>query len=80
MLCEWMRSAKHSPRDPYRVFERRHGLAEIVERRTVFHVERLGANPPQPERDLVISECALRHGQRFAQQCFGFFEAPQVSK
>ena len=75
MLCERMRSAKYSPRDPYRVFERRHGSAEIVERGGRVLGERPRANPPQPERDLIISECALRHGQRFAQQCFGFFEA-----
>ena len=27
-----MRATKHAPRDPFRVSERRHGLAEIVER------------------------------------------------
>ena len=27
-----MRATKHAPRDPFRVLERRHGLAEIVER------------------------------------------------
>ena len=29
-----MRAAKHAPRDPFRILERRHGLAEIVERGT----------------------------------------------
>ena len=32
---ERMRAAEHAPRDPSRVFERRHGLAEIVERGAV---------------------------------------------
>ena len=27
-----MRTAEHAPRDPFRVLERRHGLAEVVER------------------------------------------------
>jgi len=27
-----MRAAEHAPRDPFRVLERRHCLAEIVER------------------------------------------------
>ncbi len=31
VLCAWVRAAKHAPRDPSRVLERRHGLAEIVE-------------------------------------------------
>ena len=31
MHCEWMRATHHAPRDPFRVLERRHGLAEIVE-------------------------------------------------
>ena len=30
--CERVRAAEHAPRDPSRVLERRHGLAEIVER------------------------------------------------
>ena len=35
-----MRATEHAPRDPFRVLERRHGLAEIVERGPVVHVER----------------------------------------
>tara|TARA_B100000459_G_scaffold90320_1_gene50927 strand:- start:416 stop:565 length:150 start_codon:yes stop_codon:yes gene_type:complete len=31
-FCERVRAAEHASRDPFRVFERRHGLAEIVER------------------------------------------------
>ena len=36
--CEWMRTTQHSPRGWFRLRERRHGLAEIVERRAVVHV------------------------------------------
>ena len=31
--CERMRASEHAPRDPFRVLERRRGLAEIVGRR-----------------------------------------------
>ena len=73
---ERMRVAEHAPRGPFRVLERRHGLAEIVERGTVVLVERPRVNPPHPERDLMtLSENASRHGHHFAQQCLGFFEA-----
>ena len=33
VYCERVRSAEHAPEDPFRLLERRHGLAEIVERR-----------------------------------------------
>ena len=33
--CERMRAAEHAPRDPSRALDRRYGLAEIVERRTI---------------------------------------------
>ena len=29
--CERMLATEHAPRDPFRVFERRHGFAEVVE-------------------------------------------------
>ena len=32
-FCEWVRATKHAPGNPFRLRERRHGLAEIVERR-----------------------------------------------
>ena len=47
-----MRAAKHAPRDPGRVLERRHGLAEIVERSAVVLVERLRVNQPNSKRDM----------------------------
>ena len=50
---EWVFAAEHAPGGPYRVLERRDGLAEIgiVERHggAVF-VERPRVIPPQPER------------------------------
>ena len=33
--CERVRATEHATRNPYRVLERRHGLAEIVERGAV---------------------------------------------
>ena len=71
-----MCATKHAPRDPFYVLERRHGLAEIVERRVVVGVERLRVICPQRERDTIrISNKALRHGNHFAQQSLCLFEA-----
>ncbi len=76
MHHERMRATKHAPRGSLRVLERRHGLAEIVERRIRGRVERRCVNRPHPERVIrTISENASRHRHRFAQQCLGFFEA-----
>ena len=38
--CERMRSTEHAPRSPLRLLERRHALAQIVERGAVGHAER----------------------------------------
>ena len=35
----WVRAAEYAPRGPFRLLERRHGFAEIVERRAVILVE-----------------------------------------
>ena len=71
-----MRAAEHAPRDPSRVLERRHGFAEIVERRSFGSMERLRVKSPRLERESTsLSENASRHGNRFAQQFLGFFEA-----
>ena len=51
-LCDWMRAAEHAPRDPSRVLERRHGLAEIVERGGGVLVERLRVKPPMSSPQL----------------------------
>ena len=40
-FCGRMRATEDAPRGPRRVFERRHGLAEIIERGTVVLVEHL---------------------------------------
>ena len=55
----------------------RHGLAEIIERGAGVFVERLRVAPPHLEREFVtLSYDTLRHGDHFAQQSPGFFEAP----
>ena len=56
VYCERVRATEHLPRDPFRVLERRHGLAEMVERRAVL-VERLCV-APSPVR-LLPSEIKL---------------------
>ena len=76
VLCERVRAPKHAPRDPPCVLERRHGFAEIVERRSFGSMERLRVKSPRLERESTsLSENASRHGNRFAQQFLGFFEA-----
>ena len=75
--CERVRAAEDASRDPFRVLERRHGLAEILERGGGVIAERYSVNLPRPERGVItISENASRNGNRSAQQRLGFFEAP----
>ena len=75
-LRERVRAAEHAPRDRFYLLERRHGLAQIVERGVGVSAERLRVNPPHREREsILISENAPRHGDRFSQQCLGFFQA-----
>ena len=45
-ICDRVRTSKHTPRDPFRLLERRYGLAEIVERGVVVLVERPRPRPP----------------------------------
>ena len=45
-FCERVRATKHAPRDPFRVLERRHGLAEIVKRGAGVEVERSRITEP----------------------------------
>ena len=40
--CERVRATKHAPRGPFRLLERRHGLAEIVERGAGVLVKKIG--------------------------------------
>ena len=64
-----MRATEHAPRDPFRLLERRHGLAEIVERGAGVFVEGLAVNRPHLDRDLItLTENTPRNGYRFAQQ------------
>ena len=51
--CGRVRATEHAPRDPRRVLERRHGLAEIVERRAGVLVERPRVNLPYPKREII---------------------------
>jgi len=74
--CDWVRASEHAPGDPFRIFERRHGLAEIVERGVGVQVERHRVNSPRREREfMTLSEDTSRHGNLFKHQCLGFFEA-----
>ena len=73
---ERVRATEHAPRDPLYLLERRHGLAEIVERGGGVLEERIRVIPPRPEREFMTpSEDAPRHGHRFAIQFLDFFEA-----
>ena len=49
-----MRAAEHTPRGPRRVLDRRHSLAEIVERGAGVLVERPRVIHPDPKRGRVI--------------------------
>ena len=71
-----MRAAKYALCDPFKLLERRHGLAEIVVRGGGVLVEGIRVIFPRPERDFVtLAENASHHGHRFKHQCLGFFEA-----
>ena len=47
---EWVFAAEDAPGGPYRVLERREGLAEIVEGGALVPVERLRVIHPHPKR------------------------------
>ena len=73
---ERVRATEQAPRDPHRVLERRHGLAEIVERGVGVPAERLCVKFPYSERDFIaLAENASRHGHNLAHYRLGFFEA-----
>ena len=64
-----VRATEDAPRGPFRLLECRHGLAEIVERDAVGHAERIRVSTPQLDCGFItVSQDALRHGDRFAQQ------------
>ena len=71
--CGRVRAAEDAPRDPFRLLERRHSLAQIVERGIVVLVERLRITPTHQEREvMVISKDASRHWHCFEQQRLNF--------
>ena len=79
-FCDRVRGgSEHAPRDSCRILERRHGLAEIIERGVGVQVERLRVSPPHLDRkSILFAENASRHGRYLAQQFLGFFEPPQL--
>ncbi len=67
--CGRVRAAEYASCDPCRVLERRHGLAEIVERGACVQVERHRVIPPHPEREfMTLAENAPCYGHHFAQK------------
>ena len=64
--CDRMRATKHAPRDPCRVLERCHALAEIVYRGAVDMEERLRVNQVGLMLDGDYAEHAMRELQRRA--------------
>ena len=54
-----MRTTKNASPDPYCVLQRRHGLAEIVERGAVGSTEHLRVKFPHPERDIMNKHVPL---------------------
>ena len=61
-----MRAAEHAPRGPFRVLERRHGLAEIVEPRG-SPAERPRVRIPYLESgNITLSKNASCHRRHFA--------------
>ena len=64
--CERVRATEHASRDPSNVLERRHSLAEIVERGAGVRAKRLRVIPPHPERDrITLTKNASRHWHDF---------------
>ena len=81
LLYKRVRATEDAPRDPIRVLEGIHGLAQIVERGGRVIVERPRVNTPQPERIFItLAGNASRRGYRFAQQRLGFSEALETNK
>ena len=67
ILYVWVRGAKNAARDPIRVLERRHSLAEIAERGAGVLVERESVTLSHPEREfMTLPENTSRHRHRFA--------------
>ena len=64
-----MHATEHAPRNMFRVFERSHGLAEIVKGGAGVLVERLRVIVPHLEREfMTLAKNASGHGYIFTQQ------------
>jgi len=69
-------ATEHAPNNPFRLLERRYGLAHIVERGAGVIAEHRRGNLSHREREIMtLSENPLRHRQRTTQQRLGLFEA-----
>jgi hypothetical protein len=69
-----MRISKNAPRDPIRILERTHGLAEIIDRGVGVLIERPRVNRPHFERHRITpTKNTLGHEYRFAQHRLAFF-------
>ena len=71
-----MRTTEHAPRDPRRLLERRHCLAEIVERGASVVVERLRVKRPRSDASASQDDVAeaieiMEDVQRRARRVFG---------
>ena len=73
-LRERVRATEHAPRNTFSVLERRHGLAEIVERGAVLESASAYIHLILSVVSVLSPENASRHGHRFAQQRLAFFE------
>ena len=73
---ERMCAAEHAPRGLFRVLERRHGLAEILERGVCVCSKHLRVIHPHSEQYFIAAaENALRHGIYVAYHRLSFFKA-----
>ena len=57
LQCGRVRASEHAPRDPFRVLERRHALAEIVECGAIVREDRLGGGLEDLNRSVWRRMC-----------------------
>ena len=80
-VCCRVLAPEHAPGGPFRVLERRHGLAEIVDGGAVVYMEGQRIIRPHREREVItLTENAPPHENIFAQHRPGFFKAPHLEK
>ena len=74
--CGRVRATQHAPRGPFRVLERRHGLADIIERGGEVLVDGHRVIRPQREREVInLAKNAPRHRDQFAHKRHAFLVA-----